>query len=255
MRLTFKALHDVVRAQAEAIREVERSTGTRVSRPEQAAALAEKVSIAELSQTFDDLSQIIDAKIDAADAVGALEAKADKGATQLALQLKADHAEVQRCLDAKADVHEVQRLFQEAEDRREASEVCRIGEREEKRGASEGEAQSRGRTRGTEERVEIGLTVVGFRIERPRKAFHEHSRPLGAHLTTLSSRSLLFRLASSPPSTRAPTTWRRRSTPASALRRRQQRRPCARLVRLRRRWPGCVRRLLLSVGRWRRRWR
>lgn len=148
VRLTFKALHDVVRAQAEAIREVERLAGTRVSRPEQAAALAEKVSIAELSQTFDDLSAIIDAKLDAADAAGALDGKADKGATQLALQLKADHAEVQRCLDAKADVEEVQKMLHHADERREASEESRTG-RYRVGGGRKGTGRSNGRGEDT----------------------------------------------------------------------------------------------------------
>lgn len=123
VRLTFKALHDVVRAQAEAIRNLEKALGAKVSRPEHAATLAEKVSISELSHTFDDLSKIIDAKLDAADAAGVLESKADRSATEAALQSKADHADVQRCLDAKADADELHRLFDELEARREASEA------------------------------------------------------------------------------------------------------------------------------------
>jgi hypothetical protein len=125
VRLTFKALHDVVRAQADAIRNLEKGLTAKVSKPEATALLAEKVNISELSQTFDELSQIIDNKLDLTDAASALDAKADRAATQATLQHKADHSEVQRCLDAKADVEEVQRLLNEMEARREESEVPR----------------------------------------------------------------------------------------------------------------------------------
>ena len=64
VRLTFKALHDVVKAQGDAIKNLERAMAQKVSKPEFAASLAEKVNMTELSQTFDDLSRIIDGKAD-----------------------------------------------------------------------------------------------------------------------------------------------------------------------------------------------
>jgi len=184
VRLTFKALHDVVRAQAEAIRNLEKALGGKLGKSEHAASLAEKVNISELSQTFDDLSKIIDAKLDADDAASALDSKADRSSTQAALQIKADHAEVQRCLDAKADVEEVQRLFDEIEARRDASEV---------------------RARA--------LACVSSSLGREPHAWAENHglfRPPATH----PAHDLVpppLRLAYLPPSTPAPTSWRRRS--------------------------------------------
>ena len=64
VRLTFKALHDVVKAQGEAIKNLERGLAQKVGKSEQASALAEKVNLSEIGQTFDELSRVIDAKAD-----------------------------------------------------------------------------------------------------------------------------------------------------------------------------------------------
>ena len=52
VRLNFKALHDVVKAHGEALKSVEKAVGNKVSKPEHAAALTEKVSVTELTSTF-----------------------------------------------------------------------------------------------------------------------------------------------------------------------------------------------------------
>ena len=96
VRLTFKALHDVVKAQGEAIKNLERGLAQKVGKSEQASALAEKVNLSEIGQTFDELSRVIDAKADGADVAAALERKAGRSEVQAALKLKADVGEVQR---------------------------------------------------------------------------------------------------------------------------------------------------------------
>lgn len=110
VRLTFKALHDVVKAQGEAIKNLERGLAQKVGKSEQASALAEKVNLSEIGQTFDELSRVIDAKADGADVAAALERKAGRSEVQAALKLKADVGEVQRCLDQKANVEELEAL-------------------------------------------------------------------------------------------------------------------------------------------------
>merc|ERR1712185_635942 len=67
VRLTFKALHDVVKAQGETLKNVEKTLGHKVSKPDLTTSLSEKVNINELRHTFEELSQVIDAKADAQD--------------------------------------------------------------------------------------------------------------------------------------------------------------------------------------------
>ena len=73
VRLTLKSLHDVVKAQGETIKNLEKTIQTKVGKPEQTSALAEKVDLTELTQTFEDLSRVIDAKADGQETTAALE--------------------------------------------------------------------------------------------------------------------------------------------------------------------------------------
>ena len=110
VRLNFKALHDVVKAHGEALKAIEKAVTNRVSRPEHLASLQEKVSVGELTSTFQDLSKVIDNKADARDTSAIVERMASRAELQGALAEKADVSEVQRCLDAKAGAAETQQL-------------------------------------------------------------------------------------------------------------------------------------------------
>ena len=66
VRLTFKSLHDIIKSQGKAIQNLEQ-------------ALADKVDTSELTQTFQGLSRIIDAKEDSHESAVALERKAGRG--------------------------------------------------------------------------------------------------------------------------------------------------------------------------------
>lgn len=123
VRLTLKSLHDVVKAQGETIKNLEKTIQTKVGKPEQTSALAEKVDLTELTQTFEDLSRVIDAKADAQETTASLERRVGRSEVQAALQLKADTSEVQRCLDQKATVEEVRQLLEQERSRREAAEA------------------------------------------------------------------------------------------------------------------------------------
>ena len=107
VRLTFKSFNEIIRAQGEAIQNLERALEGKSNKSESTSALAEKVNVTELTHTFEDLSRIIDAKTDSQENTVALERKAGRVEVQGALKLKADTAEVQRCLDQKANVEEV----------------------------------------------------------------------------------------------------------------------------------------------------
>ncbi len=122
VRLNFKALHDVVKAHGDAIKGLEKSVGSKVSKADHNMSLAEKANIAELSTTFDELSRVIDEKADARDHGSLLERKAGRAEVQAALSQKADVDEVQRCLDEKAGVAEMQAQIAELEARNEALE-------------------------------------------------------------------------------------------------------------------------------------
>ena len=107
VRLTFKSFNEIIRAQGEAIQNLERAMEGKTNKSESTSALAEKVNVTELTHTFEDLSRIIDSKTDSQENAVALERKAGRAEVQAALKLKADTAEVQRCLDQKANVEEL----------------------------------------------------------------------------------------------------------------------------------------------------
>ena len=107
VRLTFKSFNEIIRAQGEAIQNLERALEGKSNKSESTSAMAEKVNVTELTHTFEDLSRIIDSKTDSQENTVALERKAGRIEVQGALKLKADTAEVQRCLDQKTNVEEV----------------------------------------------------------------------------------------------------------------------------------------------------
>ena len=96
VRLNFKALHDVVKAHGEALKSVEKAVANKVGRPEHTASLQEKVSVNELTTTFEELSRVIDNKADARDTSAIVERMTSRAELQAALAEKADVTEVQR---------------------------------------------------------------------------------------------------------------------------------------------------------------
>ena len=76
VRLTFKSFNEIIRAQGEAIQNLERAMEGKTNKSESTSALAEKVNVTELTHTFEDLSRIIDSKTDAQENAVALERKA-----------------------------------------------------------------------------------------------------------------------------------------------------------------------------------
>ena len=117
VRLNIKALHDVLTAHGEALKSIEKAVANKIGRPEHTASMQEKVSVTELTTTFEDLSRVIDNKADARDTSAIVERMTSRAELQAALAEKADVSEVQRCLDAKAGASETQQLIAALESR------------------------------------------------------------------------------------------------------------------------------------------
>mmetsp|Transcript_37162 Transcript_37162/g.94967 ORF Transcript_37162/g.94967 Transcript_37162/m.94967 type:complete len:591 (-) Transcript_37162:23-1795(-) len=64
VRVTFKAFHDILRTQGEAIRALEQSAAASATRAEMTAALGQKASAAEMNQRFEDLEYRLKSKAD-----------------------------------------------------------------------------------------------------------------------------------------------------------------------------------------------
>lgn len=117
VRLTLRAMHDVVKQQGEALERITKQLANTHNKQQLQNILNEKLNKEDVHKTFDKLSHIIDAKPDLDDLEKTLRAK-----TEPKIAAKADTNEVQRCLDEKANVDEVQQLFDELEARRSAAE-------------------------------------------------------------------------------------------------------------------------------------
>ena len=96
VRLNFKALHDVVKAHGEALKSVEKAVANKVGRPEHTAAMQEKVSVAELTTTFEELSRVIDNKADARDTSAIVERMTSRAELQAALRSEISELRVAR---------------------------------------------------------------------------------------------------------------------------------------------------------------
>jgi len=106
IRLTFKALSDVVRVQGEAIRDLERASQTKVSRTELTSALAGKVNAADLGRELSDLLAALDSKPSTEDLRSALEDKVSKSELQYQLSAKVSVDEVKSLMDHKTNLKE-----------------------------------------------------------------------------------------------------------------------------------------------------
>ena len=131
VRLTLKALHDVIKQQQTAIQNLERKVNQQIDKNQVVHLVHEK------TQHFA-TKKYTESQLDALNL--AIEQKPDNKHVDLAVQrkvepkisLKADVQEVQRCLDEKANVDEVQQLFDELEARRTAVEPRMVAIAEEK---------------------------------------------------------------------------------------------------------------------------
>ena len=73
VRITFKALSDVVTAQANSIRELERQLPYKASKQELTSALTLKVNSTDISRTITEIVEQVDRKVDMNDIRGILD--------------------------------------------------------------------------------------------------------------------------------------------------------------------------------------
>ncbi|GLI62651.1 hypothetical protein VaNZ11_005299 [Volvox africanus] len=123
VRLTFKAFHDVLRTQAEAIKAIERSVDTKASRAEMAASLQQKANAADLAARMKEMETQMAQKADVAD----MERRALK--TEMDASMRTQMTDIYNLLRAKAEDSEF-KAFKEHADRQLSSlraDVTRLG--------------------------------------------------------------------------------------------------------------------------------
>lgn len=174
VQLNIKSLHDLIKAQGEALKAAEKNLVNKVTRPDLTAALQEKVSVSELTKSLEQLMSVMDNKADARDTGAVLQRMATRHDVKRSLAEKADLHTVQQCLDAKADAHEAQRLLESLgtlEERLEQAE-SRIAET-----AAAIAAESTTRQSAAERRSEfqslLAEAVDALRVELSAKASRE----------------------------------------------------------------------------------
>eukprot|EP00357_Protocruzia_adherens_P011027 CAMPEP_0114975776 /NCGR_PEP_ID=MMETSP0216-20121206/2296_1 /TAXON_ID=223996 /ORGANISM="Protocruzia adherens, Strain Boccale" /LENGTH=802 /DNA_ID=CAMNT_0002336613 /DNA_START=61 /DNA_END=2469 /DNA_ORIENTATION=+ len=103
VRLTFKALSDVVKTQGEALREMERQMTTRASKAELNSGLAIKANISDVSRTVAEVATSLDSKTSLEEVQSILDEKVTKSDLQYLLSNKVSIDEVRSLLESKAD--------------------------------------------------------------------------------------------------------------------------------------------------------
>ncbi|EKX43613.1 hypothetical protein GUITHDRAFT_140370 [Guillardia theta CCMP2712] len=112
IRSTFKALHDVIKAQGDAVKSLERQLEGKASSADVQAALQRKANIADVNRSISDIAHSLETKA----LVGDLDNKPDRDEVQKsALKGKASLADVTSELDRKADRDEIESFRSQVE--------------------------------------------------------------------------------------------------------------------------------------------
>jgi hypothetical protein len=107
IKLTLKAVCDVVRSQGLAIRELERVIPTKCNKSELNAGLSLKANVSDVSRTVADVAASIDTKLSLEEVQQLLEDKVAKSDVQYMLSNKVSVEELTRVLENKSNSHEV----------------------------------------------------------------------------------------------------------------------------------------------------
>jgi hypothetical protein len=107
VKLTFRAVADVLRQQGLALRELERLAPTKASKAELNAGLSLKANVADVSRTVADLASGLEQKLAFEDVQSLLDDRVSKGDLQYLLSNKVSVEELGRVLEHKASSHEV----------------------------------------------------------------------------------------------------------------------------------------------------
>jgi hypothetical protein len=106
IRSTFKALHDVIKAQGDAVKSLERQLETKASNADVQSALQRKANISDVNRSLTDITHALEGKASVYD----LEQKPDRSEVQVALKAKASLSEMNAELALKADRDDVEAL-------------------------------------------------------------------------------------------------------------------------------------------------
>ncbi|CAG9313179.1 unnamed protein product [Blepharisma stoltei] len=108
IRLTFKALSDVVKSQGGSIKDLELQMPSKASKAELNSGLAMKANISDISRTFSELRSSLDSKATIDDVYPLVEDKVSRSDLQYLLGNKVSYEELRTALEAKADLREIQ---------------------------------------------------------------------------------------------------------------------------------------------------
>ncbi len=112
IKLTLKAVCDVVRTQGLAIRELERVLPTKCNKSELNAGLSLKANVSDVSRTVADVAASIDTKLSTDDVRQMLDEKISKTDMQYLLSNKVSCEELSRILENKTNAHEINATLQ-----------------------------------------------------------------------------------------------------------------------------------------------
>lgn len=107
VKLTLKAIADVLRSHGLALRELERLAPTKASKAEMNAGLSLKANVADVSRTIAELAQNVEQRLTFEEVQSMLDDKVGKGDLQYLLSNKVSVEELGKVLEGKAGAHEV----------------------------------------------------------------------------------------------------------------------------------------------------
>eukprot|EP01022_Parablepharisma_sp_SALTPOND_P008023 TRINITY_DN135086_c1_g1_i1.p1 TRINITY_DN135086_c1_g1~~TRINITY_DN135086_c1_g1_i1.p1 ORF type:complete len:770 (-),score=136.49 TRINITY_DN135086_c1_g1_i1:282-2591(-) len=108
VKLTFKAMLDVMKAHSEAIRELERTVPTKASKAEVNSGLSQKASISDVSKTVAEVAANIESRATVEEVQQLLESKISKSDFQYALSNKVSIDEMRAALEGKVGARDVE---------------------------------------------------------------------------------------------------------------------------------------------------
>ncbi len=107
VKLTFKAVTDVLRQQGLAIRELERVAPTKASKAELNSGLSLKANVSDVSRTIAEVASQMESKLTFEELQSLTDDKVSKQDLQYLLSNKVSVEELQKVLEHKANGHEV----------------------------------------------------------------------------------------------------------------------------------------------------
>mmetsp|Transcript_28599 Transcript_28599/g.50853 ORF Transcript_28599/g.50853 Transcript_28599/m.50853 type:complete len:756 (+) Transcript_28599:1026-3293(+) len=108
VRMSVKALTEVVRVQGATLKELERQVNSKVSKTEFAGAISQKANLVECNQSIHELSNALQDKVGLLDLQSMLEDKITRNELQYIVSSKVSVEEMRRALDLKANSRELE---------------------------------------------------------------------------------------------------------------------------------------------------